>query len=50
LDVAHTLRGECAWDEQGKGRKPKTWMCFDVCTHCIGANIVILNWQRPLWE
>jgi hypothetical protein len=24
LDVAHTLRGECAWDEQGKGRKPKT--------------------------
>jgi hypothetical protein len=20
------------------------------CAHCRGANIVILNWQRPLWE
>jgi hypothetical protein len=20
------------------------------CVHCRGANIVILNWQRPLWE
>jgi hypothetical protein len=24
LDMGHTLRGECAQDEQGKGRKPKT--------------------------
>jgi hypothetical protein len=22
----------------------------DWCAHCIRANIVILNWQRPLWE
>jgi hypothetical protein len=22
----------------------------DVCAHCRGVNIVILNWQRPLWE
>jgi hypothetical protein len=20
------------------------------CAHCIETNIVILNWQRPLWE
>jgi hypothetical protein len=20
------------------------------CVHCRGANIVTLNWQRPLWE
>jgi hypothetical protein len=20
------------------------------CVHCRGANIVILNWQRPLWK
>jgi hypothetical protein len=20
------------------------------CAHCRGANIVILNWHRPLWE
>jgi hypothetical protein len=24
LDMGHTLRRECAWKEQGKGRKPKT--------------------------
>jgi hypothetical protein len=24
--MIHTLRGECAQEEQGKGRKPKTWM------------------------
>jgi hypothetical protein len=23
---------------------------FDVCTHYRGVNIVILNWQRPIWE
>jgi hypothetical protein len=21
-----------------------------LCAHCKGVNIVILNWQRPLWE
>jgi hypothetical protein len=21
-----------------------------ICAHCRGANKVILNWQRPLWE
>jgi hypothetical protein len=21
-----------------------------LCVHCRGANKVILNWQRPLWE
>jgi hypothetical protein len=26
LDMGHTLRGECAWEKLGKGRKPKTWM------------------------
>jgi hypothetical protein len=20
------------------------------CAHCRGANIVLLNWQRPLWK
>jgi hypothetical protein len=24
LDMGHTLRGECTWEEYGKGRKPKT--------------------------
>jgi hypothetical protein len=24
--MGHTLRGECAWEKYGKGRKPKTWM------------------------
>jgi hypothetical protein len=24
LDVGQTLRGECAWEEWRKGRKPKT--------------------------
>jgi hypothetical protein len=24
LDMGHTLRGEQAWEEWGKGRKPKT--------------------------
>jgi hypothetical protein len=24
LDTGHTLRGEHAWEEKGKGRKPKT--------------------------
>jgi hypothetical protein len=24
LDIGHTLRGECAWEEKGKGRKAKT--------------------------
>jgi hypothetical protein len=24
LDMGHTLRGEHTWEEQGKGRKPKT--------------------------
>jgi hypothetical protein len=24
LDMGHTLRGECAWEKLGKGRKPKT--------------------------
>jgi hypothetical protein len=24
LDMGQILRGECAWEEYGKGRKPKT--------------------------
>jgi hypothetical protein len=24
LDMDHTLRGECTWEEYRKGRKPKT--------------------------
>jgi hypothetical protein len=24
FDMGHTLRGECAWEKYGKGRKPKT--------------------------
>jgi hypothetical protein len=28
LDMGHTLRGEHTWEEQGKGRKPNTWMWF----------------------
>jgi hypothetical protein len=24
LDMSHTLRGYCAWEGSGKGRKPKT--------------------------
>jgi hypothetical protein len=23
---------------------------YGLCTHLRGVNIVILNWQRPLWE
>jgi hypothetical protein len=28
LDMGHTLWGKCAWEEYGKGRKPKSWMCL----------------------
>jgi hypothetical protein len=24
LDMGHTLRGKCTWEEKGKGNKPKT--------------------------
>jgi hypothetical protein len=20
------------------------------CIHCVGTNIITLNWQRPLWD
>jgi hypothetical protein len=31
LDMGHTLRGERAWEEQIKGRKPKTCMWL-ICS------------------
>jgi hypothetical protein len=46
LNMDHTLRGECPWEKLGKGRKPK--LKYDWCSNCIGVNVVILNWQRPL--
>jgi hypothetical protein len=48
LDMSHTLRGECAQEEKGKGMKPKVWMWL-MCL-LWEVNKIILNWQRPLWE
>jgi hypothetical protein len=33
----------------GKGEETKNLNIIDNA-HCIGMNMVILNWQRPLWE
>jgi hypothetical protein len=48
LDMGHTLRGEYVQEEQGKVGNPKLESVW--CAHCRRANIVILNWQRSLWE
>jgi hypothetical protein len=42
LDMGHTLRGKCAWEEQGKGREGKG------CAQCRGVNIVILNREATI--
>jgi hypothetical protein len=46
--MGHSLRGERTQEEQGKGRKPKTWKCL-MCP-LEGANTVTLKWQMSLWE
>jgi hypothetical protein len=46
--MGHTLRGECVQEEQGKVGNPKLESGW--CAHCRGANKVILNLQRSLWE
>jgi hypothetical protein len=45
LNTGYMLRGV------GKGKETSNLKMFDVwCAYCRGANIVILNWQRSLWE
>jgi hypothetical protein len=48
LDMSHTLRGGCTGGNREREGNPK--LECDWCAHYRGANIVILNWQRPLWE
>jgi hypothetical protein len=48
LDLGHTLRGEHVQEELGKVGNSKHESVW--CAHCRGVHIVILNWQRPLWE
>jgi hypothetical protein len=49
LDIGHTLRGE---NTHGKNRERKGILKLECgrCALCRGADIVNLNWQRPLWE
>jgi hypothetical protein len=46
--MGHTLRGECKQEEEGKVGNPKLEIVW--CALRRGANKVILNWQRSLWE
>jgi hypothetical protein len=49
LDLVRTLRGDHSQEGLRKGRKPfKNLHVVDLLLY--RANIVILNWQRPLWE
>jgi hypothetical protein len=48
LDMGHTLRGERTG--RNRERKGNLKLGCGRCAHCSGVNIVILNWQRPLWE
>jgi hypothetical protein len=42
LNVSHTLRENVHWKNREREGNLKL--------QCVGVNIVILNWQRPLWE
>jgi hypothetical protein len=46
--MAHTLRENA----HGRNRENKENLKLEcgLCAHCRGANKVILNRQRPLWE
>jgi hypothetical protein len=46
--VGHTLRGEHV--QRNREREENLKLESVSCAHCRGANKVILNWQRPLWE
>jgi hypothetical protein len=48
LDMGHTLRGDSTL--QDREREGNQKLEYGWCVHCRGANLVILNWQRPLWE
>jgi hypothetical protein len=48
VNMGHTLRGDLSMGGIGKRKETKNLKVFDV--HCRGANKVILNWQKPLWE
>jgi hypothetical protein len=47
LDMGHT-KGRLR--ERNREREGNQKLEYGFCAHSIGANIVILNWQRPLWE
>jgi hypothetical protein len=48
--MGHTLRGNCAWEEWRKGRKPKTWMWL-MCSQYRNeySNLKLLGSSEEVW-
>jgi hypothetical protein len=46
-DTGHTLRENA---HRSREREGNLKLECGLCAYCRGANIVILNWPRPLWE
>jgi hypothetical protein len=48
LDMGQTPKGHM----HGRNKEREGNLKFECswCAYCIGANTVILNWSRPLWE
>jgi hypothetical protein len=46
--MGHTPKGNM--HGRNREREGNLKLEYDRCVHCRRANIVILNWQRPLWK
>jgi hypothetical protein len=48
FDLVHTVRGEHIDEKGGQVANPKFESVW--CSHCRGANTVMLKRQRSIWE